>query len=87
MYDQSTYSSRQNFQKQLSSFENVIVTRNYQRFSQNDNFFYKKKILVRFQKNIDKYNQQTQFSNYENDQNTQFLSFEIFSIRNQKIFV
>ncbi len=84
-YDQLTYTSRQYRQ---SFLENVIATTNYQRFSQNDNFFQKKKIFIRIQqKNLDEYNQQTRYSNYENTQNTQFSNFEILSFRNQTISV
>ncbi len=84
-YDQSTYTSRQ-FRQFF--FENVIVTRNYQRFSQNDNFLQKEKVSIKAQQeNSDEYNQQTRYSNYENTQNTQFSSFEILSFRNQTILV
>ncbi len=69
-YNQSTYSSRQNSQKQLSSFKNVIATKNHQKFSQNDTVYQKNKISIRFQKNVEKYNQQNRFLKYENNQNT-----------------
>jgi hypothetical protein len=83
VYDQSTYTSRQNSQRQFqSTFESVNAQRNFQRFLSNDNIFQKEKASYKFTETIIEKNTQ---STNDDQSSTQNMSFEIQSTRNQII--
>jgi hypothetical protein len=83
VYDQSTYTSRQNSQRQFqTSFENVNAQRNFQRFSSNDNVFQKEKVSYKLTEIITERNTQSLNADQFSIRST---SFETQSIRNQTI--